>query len=310
MGILIIFVDGVGLGGSNADLNPLAAAPMPTLRRLLGGYPLTEAAARVAEFPSGALLLPIDATLDVDGLPQSGTGQASLWSGINVAARLGRHSGPYAPPLARELLQQHNLFAAAQSVAAPVAFANAYPPRYLDRLSRGTARQSVTALAAHLAGLPLRGPVELKIGTALSAFITNEMWEGRLGVPGLPVISAPEAGANLARLTQQYGLVVFEYFATDMAGHRAEGDFIQDVLQRLDGLLDGVLATLNSATDLLLLVSDHGNLEDASTTDHTLNPVPGLLWGHKAYTIATRLASLTDVMPAVLEWLRKATYSV
>lgn len=305
MGIVILFLDGVGLGEADPTRNPLVDAPMPTLRHLLDGQPLTRHALQSAAFASGARLIPVDAVLGVPGLPQSGTGQATLWSGVNVAARLGRHSGPYAPPLARDILRQDNLFKAAAVLAGPgrTAYANAFPPRYLDRLARGTARQSVTALAAHLAAVPLRGPADLAEGYALSAFITNAAWESRLGVPDLPTITAHDAGAALARLTQAHALTVFEYFATDMAGHRAESDFTEAILARLDGLLAGLLAALDPTRDLLLITSDHGNLEDNATTDHTLNPVPALVWGTGASDIATRLVSLVDVTPAVSEVL-------
>lgn len=305
MGCLILFLDGVGLGDADPLRNPLAAAPLAALRRLLDGHSLTQSAAHIARFSSQAWLQPLDATLGVPGLPQSGTGQATLWSGVNVAAQLGRHSGPYAPPLARDILQQVNLFGVVQTRfhRGGAAFANAFPPRYLDRLARGTARQSVTSLAAHLGGVLFRGQHELAHGQALSAFVTNEMWESRLGVPGLPVITAREAGIHLARLTQAYALTVFEYFATDMAGHRAEPDMADDVLARLDGLLDGLVATLDPQRDLLLVTSDHGNLEDTTTTEHTLNPVPALVWGAGADEIAARLGSLVDVTPAVLHWL-------
>ena len=305
MGCLILFLDGVGLGDDDPSRNPLAAATLPTLRRLLDGHALTRLAAQVGQFASGSLLCSLDATLGVPGVPQSGTGQATLWSGVNVAAQLGRHSGPYAPPLARDILQQVNLFKAVQTRfhRGGAAFANAFPPRYLDRLARGTARQSVTSLAAHLGGVPFRGHHELAHGQALSAFVTNEMWESRLGVPGLPTITAQEAGIHLAHLTQAHVLTVFEYFATDMAGHRAEPDMADDVLARLDGMLDGLLAALDPQRDLILVTSDHGNLEDTTLTDHTLNPVPALLWGAGADEIATRLGSLVDVAPAVLHWL-------
>ncbi len=307
MGAVILFVDGVGLGDEDPTRNPLAAVPMPALHTLLGGQPLTRAAVAPPAANSEACLVAVDATLGVDGLPQSGTGQATLWSGVNVAVEQGRHSGPYAPPLARDVLAEHNLFADAQGYG-PVAFANAFPPRYLARLTRGTARQSVTGVAARLAGLPFRGPAELARGEAISAFVTNEMWESHLGVAGMPVLSAREAGHRLARLAQSHALTVFEYFATDMAGHRGEAHFAHDVLARLDGLLAGLVDALDPTMDLLLVISDHGNLEDTTTTDHTLNPVPGLVWGNEAGAVASRLVSLMDVTPSVLRWLAQ-TYS-
>lgn len=306
MGLLIVFLDGVGLGADDPATNPLAAAPMPVVRELLGGAGLTRAALDRPTYAPHTSLVALDATLGVAGLPQSGTGQATLWSGINVAARLGRHSGPYAPPEAREILASTNLFQAAARYARAAAFANAYPPRYLDRLARGTARQSVTALAAHLGGATLRGPDELRQGEAVSAFVTNELWEARLGVPGMPDVTAREAGENLARLARRHAVTVFEFFATDMAGHRHDTELTATSLERIDDLLGGVVATLDPARDLLLVTSDHGNLEDATRGEHTLNPVPGLVWGAGASDMAARLASLVDLTPAALDWLDNA----
>ncbi|MDQ2998229.1 MAG: aminotransferase class I/II-fold pyridoxal phosphate-dependent enzyme, partial [Chloroflexota bacterium] len=45
----------------------------------------------------------IDATLGVDGLPQSGTGQTALLAGFNAAALHGRHQ-PHVPPVALRAL--------------------------------------------------------------------------------------------------------------------------------------------------------------------------------------------------------------
>lgn len=305
MGLLIVFLDGVGVGEADPGRNPLAAAGMPHLRALLDGAPLTRAALERPVKASGAVLRGLDATLGVAGLPQSGTGQATLWSGVNVAAQLGRHSGPYAPPEARDLLAHTNLFGAVRQRRGPTAtaFANAFPPRYLDRLGRGTARQSVTSLAAHLGHAHFRGPAELRRGAALSAFVTNEMWETRLGVRDVPQVTAEEAGVNLARLAAQHALTVFEFFATDMAGHRQDGELTATALARVDGLLGGIVATLDPGADLVLVTSDHGNLEDSTTSDHTLNPAPGLLWGAGAAEMGVRLASLVDVTPAALAWI-------
>ncbi len=51
---------------------------------------------------------------------------------------------------------------------------------------------------------------------------------------------------------------------------------------------------------LLVVTSDHGNLEDLSTKSHTRNPVPLLAVGPGADAFAGA-ASLTDVTPAVVE---------
>ena len=59
---------------------------------------------------------------------------------------------------------------------------------------------------------------------------------------------------------------------------------------------------------LVLVTSDHGNIEDLSVRGHTLNPVPTLLIGPRRHSIAQRItmqsnSSLTDLTPAILSTL-------
>ena len=82
MRILFIFLDGVGLGADDPETNPLASVEMPNLQKLLGGNKLLAATAPFVG--ERATLLALDASLGVNGLPQSATGQAVLLTGINV----------------------------------------------------------------------------------------------------------------------------------------------------------------------------------------------------------------------------------
>jgi bisphosphoglycerate-independent phosphoglycerate mutase (AlkP superfamily) len=57
---------------------------------------------------------------------------------------------------------------------------------------------------------------------------------------------------------------------------------------------------------LVLLTSDHGNLEDLSTRRHTNNPVPALLVGAQALrdSFAASLKDLADVTPAIIQYYK------
>ncbi|HEX9090157.1 MAG TPA: hypothetical protein VF831_01645, partial [Anaerolineales bacterium] len=78
MKILFIFLDGVGLGGDDPQVNPLVKAPMPNLARLLGGnkliangcHPIADVEPWILH-TNRATLLALDACLGVEGLPQS-----------------------------------------------------------------------------------------------------------------------------------------------------------------------------------------------------------------------------------------------
>jgi bisphosphoglycerate-independent phosphoglycerate mutase (AlkP superfamily) len=55
--------------------------------------------------------------------------------------------------------------------------------------------------------------------------------------------------------------------------------------------------------DLVVVTSDHGNLEDLSDRGHTLNPVPALLIGPPDLraAVAPRLHRLTDFHDVILD---------
>lgn len=304
MRILLIFLDGVGVGPADSRSNPFMHARLPALTALLDCAPPVLERGTVAT--SRALLRPADATLGVEGLPQSGTGQTALLTGVNAPQVVGRHYGPYPDKPARALLAEHNLFRRLLDASYRVAFANAYPERYHDRLARGTGRASAISRAAYMAGLRLRGADDLRAGRALSAFLTNQGWRDYLGHPDMPVIDEAEAGRRLARLAADHDFTLFEYYHTDIAGHRGVRARILEVLEQVDRLVQGVVDEIDGATTVIL-ASDHGNVEDWSTTDHTRNPAFLMAVGETGVLdwLAGRLQRITDVAPAVLELLRR-----
>src|SRR5690606_29320670 len=105
--VTFVFLDGVGLGPAGPE-NPLATLRLPAFERLAGGQRWTTEAGALAE--PDHVFHPLDATLGLDGLPQSGTGQASLFTGVNCAARAGRHWGPYPHSTSKPVIAAKNLF--------------------------------------------------------------------------------------------------------------------------------------------------------------------------------------------------------
>jgi phosphopentomutase len=77
-------------------------------------------------------------------------------------------------------------------------------------------------------------------------------------------------------------------------------DAARAVLVRLDDFFSGLLAALASDT-LLVVASDHGNLEDVSA-GHTRNPALGLAVGLGAER-ADALSDIRGVAPFLLELL-------
>ncbi|MGH7469006.1 MAG: alkaline phosphatase family protein [Longimicrobiales bacterium] len=302
MRTLMVFVDGVGIGAADPTRNAFVAAPPRAISELLDG-------ALVAEWTEPKLarrasLVPLDAQLRVPGLPQSGTGQYSLFTGENGAQRFGRHYGPWVPTALRESLQRDNLLTRAQAAGWRTAFANAYPEELVEAAHpNGVFRpigplRAGPPLVAAGAGLLVRHTSALLHGDAISSEITNEAWREHLHRHSLPRIDAHMAGANLAGIANQHDLTLFAHYNTDTAGHKQDLNEAIRALHLVDDFLAGILKALDSNITLVV-VSDHGNLEDASA-GHTKNPALGLAVGAGHEAFAERVSSILDVASALL----------
>lgn len=301
--VLFVFLDGVGLG-EDAEHNPLAVLSLPALERLAGGQRWLRPSEAVGQ--PEHVFRAVDARLGVEGLPQSGTGQATLFTGVNAARLAGRHYGPYPHSKTRSALAERNVFRRVLRLGLPAgepaAFANAYPPRFFT-YARQRDRWTVTTRCCLDAGIEIRGREALEAGRALAADLSCQTWQDRLGLD-VRVITEAEAGARLVRLSRPHAFTLFEYYLTDKAGHSRRVDRAEAVLRALDRFFANLLTHLDPERDLLLVTSDHGNLEDLTTKSHTLNPVPLIAWGRGAHFFRD-VRSLTDVTPAVIEALGK-----
>lgn len=301
LSILMIFLDGVGLGQDNPSSNPFLSASLPHLRRLLDGQLPLQSSGRIDA--GRAILIPTDPTLGVAGTPQSATGQASLFTGVNAALALGRHWGPYPNEPLRQIIRRDSIFKKLAAQGQSAYFANAYPERYFRDVARGKRGLSASGLAATAGGLRLLGYDDLRDGRALSAFLTNEGWRTALGYADVPAISYRQAGQTLATLAGEHRFSLFEHYYTDVCGHHQDWPAAIATLEAFDEFLAGVLDGFDDERMLLIVTSDHGNIEDLTVRGHTLNPVPTLVAGRRRHEMAASIANLCDVAPAVLHVL-------
>ncbi|RME60319.1 MAG: hypothetical protein D6790_09500, partial [Caldilineae bacterium] len=275
--VIFLFLDGVGLGPDDPKTNPLVAAHLPTLQELLDGAPLSVASGRVCT--PHACLIPTDAAMGVPGRPQSATGQAAILTGVNAPARLGEHYGPRPDARVRAILDEAGLFARLTQGGWAAYFCNAYPQRYFDAVERGKRLLSAIPYAAVQGGLRLLTAEDMRAGRALSANFTGEGWRTELGYTDTPVYTPEEAGRQLWRIAQDYHFVFFEHWLTDLLGHRRDLAGAVAALERFDSFLAGLLEAANLSETLIIIGSDHGNVEDCSTRKHTENPALTILLG-------------------------------
>lgn len=276
--VLLLFVDGLGLGRPDPAVNPLVGGACPVLARLLA----EEA-------------VPVDAGLGVPGLPQSATGQAALLTGVNAPRAVGRHVEGFPGPALQEIVREHNLLRRVASAGLRATFANAY---FMDAVTMAAIRRpSVTTVAALSAGIGLRGPAELLANRAVYQDLTREALRSR-GYDG-PLVDPAEAGAHLSAIAEAHDLTLFEFFQTDRAGHSGDRVRAETVLSRFDRFLEVVLRFAETPGHLVLLSSDHGNIEDLTVRTHTLDPVPLAARGTGADAMRAAVRNLTDIAPAI-----------
>ena len=298
MRVLFIFLDGIGLGENNPETNPFARAKMPNLNALLEGRSLLRDS--VPFHGERATLLAIDPAVGVNGLPQSATGQGILVTGINIPAELGYHYGPKPNPEVASFLSDRTLFSRFVAAGKKTALLNAYPPRYFDGIDSGKRLYSSIPLAVTKAGLELFKHEDLFAGRALSADFTGAGWRNMLGFPTAPIMDPHQAGQKLVLLAMDYDFSLFEYWASDYAGHKQQMEMAVELMETFDGVLGGLLDETNDEL-LILITSDHGNMEDLSTRKHTDADVPLIVIGDKTSRdeFTREMTDLTHVAPAI-----------
>ncbi len=293
----IFFLDGVGLGGPEPGVNPFAAARLPNLSGLLGEE--WYLAGRGTIVGPRASLIPTDATLGLPGRPQSATGQATILTGRNVPALVGEHYGPKPNGAVADVIRAGTLFSEVAAAGGTAALITPYPQGYFAAVERGKRLLSAVPLAATEAGLSLMTAEDLRAGRAVSPDFTAQGWRDHLGYADVPVLSPEEAGRRIAAIAATYDFSFFEHWPTDQAGHRGPLDEAVAHVELIDAVLGGLLADWDGDRGLLIITSDHGNLEEKGHRQHTRNAVPTILLGrdHSAYAAAIR--DLTDIAAVV-----------
>lgn len=295
MHILMIFLDGIGLSDDDPATNPFAAANTPVLHQLASGQRWLRSTGR--QLNDRALFIPTDPRLGVPGRPQSATGQAAILTGVNVPQSIGEHYGPKPNPAIRQLLARDNFFKQAVACGKTAALLEAYPPRWHQAINRGKALRASYQQAAFEAGLPIFGEDDIYDGTALAVDWTGQGWRSELGYTDTPVYTPYEAGVKMVELSRRYDFAFHSHWLTDVIGHKGEiADGVR-VLELFDGVMAGALAAWDDDEGLMIITSDHGNLEEIDHRRHTENDVPTVIIGAQREAFAEGFKDLTDFTP-------------
>jgi 2,3-bisphosphoglycerate-independent phosphoglycerate mutase len=292
---LLILLDGVGAGRRDPEINPLTHPGV----RFLANF---EDEGPGKEIPRDGRFIPIDACLGVDGLPQSATGQTALLTGVDAPSEIGRHLPGFPNARLREVLREHSILRRLADRGRRVAFVNAFRPRFFE-LGDAVFSRPLSASTNANFGLRFADLGDLSAGRALYHDITNRDLVAR-GFP-VPVRTPQEAGLILAGLVGERDFTFFEFFRTDLAGHSREFEFALDEIGRFELFLEALLAGIDASDTLVLVVADHGNIEDLSFKGHTRNPAQALAFGAAGDEAAGRLRRLTDVAPFIEDFCER-----
>ncbi len=279
MKVVFLFIDGVGLREPAAD-NPVNPEVCPALCRLIAGHSV-----------------PIDACLGVDGLPQSATGQATMFTGVNCAKAMGRHCEGFPNPALRGIIEENNLFLQLKKRNKKIRFADAYLVDSPDDL-KARRFKSVTTVMALTAPETISLAEDLARNNAVMQDITRETIQDRY--PDIPVVTPQRAAEHLFGIARENDFTLFEFFQTDVSGHSLDYSRACAVLRAYDLFLSALVRYTEAAGLTLVITSDHGNVEAVSERGHTRNPVPFIALGPKAAFLRERVKSLADVTPALL----------
>lgn len=294
MSLLLFFVDGLGIG-TRGPFNPLDG--------LDGAAPLAIFQDEEPLVSHDGLLVRTDARLGVEGRPQSASGQTTILTGVNAPALLGYHKQGFPNEALREIIKEHSIFLQLKRAhVGPNAFANAYTQRFFETRPRWV---SATTAAVEAAGMSFRSTEDLNAGRAVFMDFTNAFLKERGEEVSLR--SPEEAGTVLAQIVREHRFTLYEYFITDKIGHAQDISAARVYLVSLARYLRAVLDRLDLSETTVILTSDHGNIEDLSIRNHTLNLVPTLAWGPGRKVVQERVRSLADITPTIIEILKQET---
>ena len=288
--VILFFIDGLGIGNAGEN-NPFFG--------LEGVEPLAHFVddSRPATF--GGVLARTDPRLGVEGRPQSASGQTTILTGVNAPRTLGYHKQGFPNEAMKQIIAEHSIFRQLDGQGiGPNIFANTYTPRFFSEKPRW---KSATTCAVEASSVRFNRLPDLLGRKSLFHDFTNRSLQ-QMGFD-VPIFSPVNAAEILSALPNRYRFILYEHFITDKIGHDQDMERARIHLPQLAEFIRETLQRLDLETTTFILTSDHGNIEDLSVRNHTLNDVPTIIWGRNSAAIAEQINDLTHITPAILQLL-------
>ena len=219
-----------------------------------------------------------------------------MFTGVNASQFMGRHCEGFPGPTLRKLIEEGNLFMELSRKGLRCRFADAYLVDSVDDLKARRFKSVTTVMA-------LTHPETISLQDDLlgNQAVFHDITRRSLQEKGyaVPTVTPQQAAEHLVEVALAHDFTLFEFFQSDLVGHSCNYDNACETLKTLDAFLDTVTKLCKTTGVLLILTSDHGNIEDMGSRGHTRNLVPLVAAGPGAEEFKANATSLTDIAPRI-----------
>ncbi|MCG6169503.1 metalloenzyme [Leptospira sanjuanensis] len=305
--IFYMFIDGIGFGPNDPATNPFARYAKSFFLPL-ADKPIPEESSEILK---NTVFLKTDASLGIKGLPQSATGQTSLWTGINACKVLQRHLSGFPTFTLKKIISKYSIIRVLDEHGFKADLLNCYSPAFAEHIKKNPRHVSASTLIQMASDRPLKTMEDLRNGKGLYMDITHEYLrefsQGFLEESDdlFRVRNPFETGKSIVQNCKEedYTLCIYEFFLTDKVGHKMNWEAAEKYIGELESFLKGVTEALDPKSDQLIVTSDHGNLEDLTVDVHTVNQVPTILYGKYTSTLKEKIKAIVDIPMAIYDIL-------
>ena len=284
--VIILFIDGVGLGSNDPEKNPCCHSDT--------GIFLSN-----NQLPENGQKFALDAQMGVSGLPQSATGHTTLYTGINAPGLIEKHLTGFPNKELRNLLKTKSVFIQLKKSGYTCKFINAFRPVFFTTPEIfANLHMSATTEMNRYANYDFSNFSDIREERALYHDYSNK--ENIEKGFDLPIFSAQKAASILNNQSKKYNLILYEYFLTDFAGHAQDLNRSVNEIKKIEDIILALIGKIDKRTTTLIVVSDHGNIEDLSTKSHTTNPAFLGIWDAQNAADSFVFKDLRHIFPYVI----------